>query len=292
MDPEVTPKPLSNSWLLGFLKRSKYLKLSKGNHLDMSRVQENAEGLISQFFKLYTDCINTYNILPDDIWNLDEAGFKIGDSTRNIQYVVPKNRPTVISRDTSELVTVLEMISRTGKVGKPFFIYKGVHQMENWFPGVITENYDCETSPLGYINEPIFYEWVSDHFPASEDKWSLLLMDGHLSHTSDRVMTTLINKKVIPLYLPSHMTNILQPLDRSCFGHAKILFRRRISNNFCAGLSPTKAHFFETYMNIRKEAYSSKTIIGGWRRCGLLENNPNVALSEYRRQMHHDVVMP
>ena len=88
------------------------------------------------------------------------------------------------------------------------------------------------------------------------------------------------------------MTNILQPLDRSCFGHAKILFRRRISHNFCTGLSPTKAHFFETYMNIRKEAYSSKTIIGGWRRCGLLENNPNVALSEYRRQMHHDVVMP
>ena len=117
-------------------------------------------------------------------------------------------------------------------------------------------------------------------------------MDGHLSHISDQVITTLISKKVIPLYFLSHMTNILQPLDRSCFGHAKILFRRRISNNFCAGLSPTKAHFFETYMNIRKEAYSSKTIIGGWKRCGLLENNPNVALSEYRRQMHHDVVMP
>ena len=187
-DPKVTPEPLSNSWLLGFLKRCKYLKLNKGNHLDMPRVRENAEHLISQFFKLYTDYINTYNILPDDIWNLDEAGFKIGDSTRNIQYLVPNNRPTIVSHDTSELVTVLEMISRTGKVGKPFFIYKGVHQMENWFPGVITENYDCATSPSGFINEPIFNEWVSDHFPASEDKWSLLLMDGHLSHTSDRVI--------------------------------------------------------------------------------------------------------
>ena len=88
------------------------------------------------------------------------------------------------------------------------------------------------------------------------------------------------------------MTNILQPLDRSCFGHAKILYRRQISHNFCAGLSPTKARFFETYMSIRKEAYSPKTIIGGWKRCGLLENNPEVALSEYRRQMHHDILMP
>ena len=288
----VTPKPLSNNWLLGFLKRCKYLKLNKGNHLDMPRVRENAAGLISQFFKLYADYINIYNILPDNIWNLDEAGFKIGDSTKNTQYLVPNNRPTVISHDTSELVTVLEMISRTGKVGKPFFIYKGVHQMENWFPDVITEEYDCATSPSGFINEPIFYEWVSNHFSASEDKWSLLLMDGHLSHTSDRVIVTLISKKIIPLYFPSHMTNILQPLDRSCFGHAKLLYRRQISHNFCAGLSPTKARFFETYMNIRKKAYSSKTIIGGWKKCGLLENSPDVALNEYRRQMHHDVVTP
>jgi len=45
-------------------------------------------------------------------------------------------------------------------------------------------------------------------------------------------------------------------------------------------------------MNIRKEAYSSKTIIEGWRRCGLLENNQNIALSEYRKQMHNDVILP
>ena len=291
-DPHVAPKLLSNNWLLGFLRRCKYLKLNKRKTLDMPRVRGNAEHLISRFFKLYTDYVNTHNILPDDIWNLDEAGFKIGDSATNIQYLVPNNGPTIVSDDTSELVMVLELISRTGKVGKPFFIYKGVHQMENWFSGVITENSDCATSPSCSINEAIFNEWVSDHFPAFEDKWSLLLMDGHLSHTSDQVMTTLINRKVIPLYFPSYMANILQPHDRSCFCHAKVLFRRQISHSFGAGLSPTKAHFFETYMNIRKEAYSSKTIIEGWRRFGLLENDPDVALSEYKRQMHHDTVMP
>ena len=218
----------------------------------MPRVRENAGHLISQFFKLYTDYVDTYNILPDDIWNLDEAGFKIGDSTTNIQYLVPNNRPSIVSHDTSELVMMLEMISRTGKVGKPFFIYKGVHQMKNWFPGVITKNYDCATSPSGFINESIFHEWVSDHFPASEDKWSLLLMDGHLSHTSDRVIATLISKKIIPLYFPSHMINVLQPLDRSCFSHAKILDRKEISHDFRAELSPTKARFFENYMRIEK----------------------------------------
>ena len=158
LDSKATPGPLSNSWLLEFLRRCKYLKLSKENHLDMSRVQENAEGLISQFFMLYIDYVDTYNILPDDIWNLDKSGFKIGDSTINIQYLVPSSAPSIVFQDFSELVTVLEMISRTGRGKKPFFIYKGVHQMENWFPGVITKEYYCATFPSGFINEPIFNE--------------------------------------------------------------------------------------------------------------------------------------
>ena len=33
-------------------------------------------------------------------------------------------------------------------------------------------------------------------------------------------------------------------------------------------------------------------VIGDWKKCGLLENNSEVALDEYRRQMHHDIVMP
>ena len=289
---EATPGPLSINWLLGFLRRCKCLRLSKENYLDVPRVRKNAGHLISPFFKLYTDYVDTYNILPDDIWNLDEAVFKIGDSMTNIQYLDPNNRPIIDSHDTFELVTTLEMISRTGKVGKPFFIYKRVHQMENWFPGTSTKNYDSQTSLSAFIDESIFHEWVSDHFPASEDKWTLLLMDKHLSHKSHRVIATLISKKIIPLYFPSHMINVLQPLDRSCFSNAKILDRKEISHDFHAELSPTKARFFENYMRMGKEAYSSKTIIGGWRKCGLLENDPDVALDEYQKHIHHDIDTP
>jgi len=218
--------------------------------------------------------------------------FKIGDSITNIQYLDPNNIPIINSHDTSELVTTLEMISRAGKVGKPFFIYKGVHQMENWFPGTSTENYNSQTSLSAFINESIFHEWVSDHFPASEGKWTLLLMDKYLSHKSHRVIATLISKKIIPLYFPFHMINVLQPVDRSCFSNTKILDRKEISHDFHAELSPTKARFFETYIRMRKEAYSSKTIIGGWRKCGLLENDPDVALDEYQKHIHHDVDTP
>ena len=42
------------------------------------------------------------------------------------QYSVLHSRPNIISYDTSGQVTVLEMITRTGKANKPLFIYKEV----------------------------------------------------------------------------------------------------------------------------------------------------------------------
>lgn len=141
----------------------------------MSRVRENGTKLLLLFFELYIYYISEFNLVPDDIWNLDEAGFKIGESTDDIELLVSSNASHVISHDSSEPVTVLEMISKTGKVGKPLLIYKGVHQMVSWLSDNIIKEYDGTTSPTGFINEPIFYEWVSDYFPSSsDDKWSLL----------------------------------------------------------------------------------------------------------------------
>jgi hypothetical protein len=53
-------------------------------------------------------------------------------------------------------------------------------------------------------------------------------------------------KKVIPVYFPAYMTEILQSLDRSCFDQAKNLLRRQIFKKIAAGLKPTKAQFLET----------------------------------------------
>ena len=52
----------------------------------MPMAWENAKHLILQFSFQVMHHVDAYNILPDDIRNLDEAGFKIGHSTISIQY--------------------------------------------------------------------------------------------------------------------------------------------------------------------------------------------------------------
>lgn len=168
---------LSNNWLLGFASRCENIEIINGKVMDIPRAHENGEKLISLFFDLYRYYINEFNILPDDIWNLDKAWFKIEESTKRLKLLVPDITSHAVSDDSSEVVTALEMISKAGKIGKPLLIYKGVDQMENWFPGVVTKEYDSATSSTGFINEMIFNKWVSEHFSSSEDKWSLLLVD-------------------------------------------------------------------------------------------------------------------
>lgn len=45
-------------------------------------------------FLTYTYTVSTnFNILPDDVWNLDKAGSKIGGSTNDIEYLILSKAP-------------------------------------------------------------------------------------------------------------------------------------------------------------------------------------------------------
>lgn len=118
------------------------------------------------------------------------------------------------------------------------------------------------------------------------------LMGISHTHQTEWWPPLIIMKKIIPLYFSSHMTNILQPLNRYCFGNAEIQFRRKIFHDLGVDLSLIKAKFLEACMRIRNQTYSPKTIIADWKRFRLLENSLEVALAEYKRQIHHNIVMP
>lgn len=70
--------------------------------------------------------------------------------------------------------------------------------MASWFSGVVAKKFDSAMFSTGFINEIGFSEWLSKHFSLFEDKCSLLLLDGRLSHTSDRVMVAFRRKKSSP----------------------------------------------------------------------------------------------
>jgi len=181
----------------------------------------------------------------------------------------------------------------TGKIGEPLFIYKGIHLMEAWFPTQKHDEVTVSTSKTAFIDSDIFYEWFHEYFPYAPDhQWSILLLDGHSSHTSDKFLQEALKRKVIPLFYPSHMTNILQPLDRSCFGVAKQYFRAENTWAFAAGFEPSKRSSFETYLSIGSRAFSEYIIQGSWKQPGIYPRNKQLAIREFRRQMNQPLDGP
>lgn len=287
MDPH-SPIP-SKTWLKGFLRRSHYVVRSKRNTIDAPRVRESGENLISLFFERLALWETRFEITPDRIWNLDESGFHIGKATAGAYGIAPAEYQNTISLDSSDLVTALETVSADGRILPPLLIYKGVHLMRAWFPDQHQSHAALTTSPSAFINSEIFFEWFSTHFPFDEERWQLLILDGHKSHTTEKFMMFALRHKVIPLYLPAHMSNVLQPLDRTCFGTAKQHYRRDIGYKFAEGLEPSKLEFFESYMRVRITAYTPKTIVGGWKKSGIFPRDPEVAAKSFRVQMNKDL---
>ena len=47
------------------------------------------------------------------------------------------------------------------------------------------------------------------------------MLDGHLNHISTPVIEKALEQNIIILKFPSHVTDVLQPLDVACFGPLK-----------------------------------------------------------------------
>ena len=142
-------------------------------------------------------------------------------------------------------------------------------------------------SKTAFIDGNIFYEWFHDYFPSAPyTLWSMLLLDSYSSHISEKFLQEDLRRKVIPLFCPSHMTNILQPPDRSCFGVAKQYFCAENTRAFAEGFEPSKKSFFETYLSIRSRPFSEYIIKGAWKRAGIYPRNKHLAIQEFQRQIN------
>lgn len=223
---------VGRKWTARFLKRHKYGKrLQKKMHLDR-QASEDIERVNTYFQRLST-IMTDEGIPPEDIWNMDETGFRIGIGKdqfivtrrkRAHYFGIPENR---------ESATAIECISAGGRVIPAFLILSGQMHMAQWYgvPG-LDENTAIRPTPTGYSNDEISLEWL-EHF----NKWSaqsslgkkrLLIVDGHGSHHTKQFIQYCDDHDIIPFGMPLNLTYILQPLDIVVFQPLKHYYAKAL----------------------------------------------------------------
>lgn len=209
---------------------------------------------------------------------MDETGILEGLGCNGLVLGSSEKKITLKKRVRSRCwTTILECISAAGRALTPLVIFKGKDLQQQWFPEELQflDNWHFTTSPKGWTNDEIALQWLQQVFipqtKPEKPSLRLLIVDGHGSHQTDDFMFECYTNSIYLLFLPSHASHVLQPLDVSCFSPIKAAYRRHIELSISYDdASPIgKAMFLQTYYLARQAGLTTRTILGGWRGSGL-----------------------
>ncbi|KJZ77683.1 hypothetical protein HIM_02860 [Hirsutella minnesotensis 3608] len=284
---QSNPPTVGIHWIDRFVKRRKYRLMSQ-KQLDSNRqVAEDIPTVIEWYKKLH-DIIQSEGIVADDIWNMDETGFRIGVGKDQLVVTKRKKAHYFGTPGNRESATAIECISAGGRVLPAFLVLCGIHHQARWYE-VMKDHPDVRIamSPTGYSNDEICFEWIY-HFDEHSKKTTkgtkrLLLLDGFGSHHTYPFIQYCDRHGIIPFSLPPHLTHLLQPLDVVVFQPLKHYHVKAVDLVVRDGcIDITKLEFLGFIQDVRKQAFRQSTILSSFRKTGIVPLNREVVLAVMR----------
>ena len=246
--------------------------------------------IIEHHFKTLKRVLEENDLLNkhDKIFNTDESGINMDLRQGKVVVSHGSKQAHSQSKGSCDHITINCPISAAGAALPPMIIF------EKSFPSsaYVTQgpiNTLYAKSPNGYMDEELFYSWFSKlSVPQTNHLGKLILIiDGHGSHMSLKLIYSTIENNVILYCLPPYTTNLLQPLDISVYKPLKNQFSTITDFTVLASVTheATKITVNKTNLPILfKEAFektmSMKTIISGFRTSGICPFNPEAILKE------------
>jgi hypothetical protein len=136
--------------------------------------------------------------------------------------------------------------------------------MAAWFKDTqLPTDWRFAVSDNGWTNDAIGLEWLQKTFIPSttsrkKGRYRLLVLDGYGSHLSAEFDAICSQNDIIPIYMPSHSSHLLQPLDIGYFTVLKKAYSDLVDSQVKLGISRIdKYDFLTAYPQARKVAFKS-----------------------------------
>lgn len=279
-------------WSRRFLKRHPEYVIIKQKTIEVDRKISQDPDNILKWFRKFEKVCQEKGILPEDTYNVDESGFRVGIGRD--QWIVTRDPRWVAylaSSSVRDLVTAIEVVSADGEVLPVMVILSGVQHLESWYRETALEDDTLiGVSDTGYNNDELALAWLRhfDRFSALRQRgvYRLLSFDGFGSHCTREFLHYCEKKKIIPFCLPPHTTHLLQPLDVVLFQPYKHYHAEKIDEQTRTGCEAfTKVEFLHAIADIRKATFKSNSIRSAFRKTGLVPYNPDMVLVKLRESM-------
>lgn len=244
-----------------------------------------------------------YDILPENIYNADEKGFLMGVMNRtkrvfNKHYKKTGQLIGAVQDGSRNWITLLACICQDGSALPPFLIYQGKEGgfRDSWCDDVDPEHHMAffATSPNGWTSHDLGREWlmrVFDRYSREKARngrdYRLLIVDGHSSHINMAFLEWCEMHRIIVAVFPPHSTHRLQPLDVSLFSPLSTAYTSELvkwTSKTQGLVSMSKRNFWNIFWAAWEASFVEKNVESGWRRTGLRPFDPDVVLSQLKKQ--------
>ena len=311
-EPGVPIQPLGPQWLARFLRRHPDLTATKMKTMEKKRQQAADVEYIRDWFAKYEKVRRDYQIQSNDIWNMDESGFQIGQGRSQV-VIIPRtshiryaSKPRLGVPENRESVTVIEAISSTGNYIAPWLLMCGKNHVATTYgcgtmlppndagvngieaPADWSNDFHVYMTKSGFTNDEIAIEWLQ-HFNEQTSKcqqgaYRLLLVDQHGSHCTQEFIDYCNSNNIVLFGFVPHSTHFIQPCDVGIFGPYKHYFAKAVNEAACLGYtSLAKYEFIHMLATARRQAMKPSNITSAFKRAGLepidIQVTINVALS-------------
>ncbi len=279
-------KPVGVNWPQKFLKRHSDIKTVYIPPLDKERAMAQDHDILAGWFNLFQSLKKEHGIEIEDIYNMDEKGFMQGVVAKLRVMISKYEKAHMTQCGNREWVSLIECISMDGKVLKPWIIFKGKLQQKIWYE-VLKEGH-IALSENGWTDNELGLAWIQKCFDpetkvCQKGEYRMLLIDGHASHITTKVIDYCISQKIVLLCLSAHTTHLLQPLDVGVFAPLATAYKAHVQRVTRLGgsYSIDKTDFLELYQQAWHEAITPPNIKKTWTATGLLPFSPALVLQHF-----------
>jgi hypothetical protein len=218
---------------------------------------------------------------------MDESGFAVGDSQSSRALVnIREDSSWKVINGRQEWITAIECVSATGVAIPPLIIFKAKHTNTAWIPPNTPLDWRFSTSNSGWTSDSHAFEWISTVFepatqPVDATLHRLLILDGHGSHITGKLIAHCMEHAIDLLVLPPHTSHKLQPLDVSVFSPLKraLAAETDAASRLDSGRIQ-RADWTNMYIRAREKAFTSSNIQSGWKATGLEPLSPILVLDK------------
>ena len=283
--------PVGEHWATRWIARHPEFFKRRQKPLAVARKEAFNIRTIRKHFRDFYDVKQELGIHDDDIYNMDETGFRVGCG-KSHEVLTRSARRNLYLNDAEDrdYITSIECINAAGEAIPPLLILKGQHILHKWAKNSLPPDIRICTSGSGYSNDDIMDEWIK-HFDEhtrtrTKGLWRLLIIDGYDSHFQSTVFYYAREHQISLFVLPPHSTHWSQPLDVGCFQPFKHWHTEVVDEAVRAGNAAfNRLDFLDAFALMRENTFTKHTIKKAFYKTGLVPFDPEVVIEPLQEQI-------